>query len=515
MNGTYADNTAIAAAIDSQLDAAYITAAIDGSDFLAFTGTVNSGQTITFTNGSNGDAETLFGFGTPTTVAGTARTVDTLSFDVEFETGGVQSVLIDSNVVSSASFLGLINAQITGGVAQLDGSGFLQVVSDTTGTASTAAITNIVGGVAGAVATISSGAAASDVVGTAGDDVSFTVNDGVNTATITLSGADYATAADDGASLASYINGQLTGAGITGFTASFTGTSLGNDLNLVFTENVNSGATLTIADNGGSVSAATFFGVVGTDTGDALIASSTNATFTIAVDGGLAQSVDINTNIADTTALLAAVNADISGAVAFIDEDGYLAIKSDTSGTSSIVDISAIGGTTSAQLGLSVASNTGSAGSNVVANLSDGDLVINGVSIGAAKAADDTASYSDALSSSKQASGISIAATINRASGSTGVTASVNATEVVGSAASAGTAANTGTLYVNGVQVGLTVQANADANRAQAVNQINSVSGQTELDTNSGRWSQYSLSIRYGRRCISCELRSSRFCNFF
>ena len=294
-----------------------------------------------------------------------------------------------------------------------------------------------------------------------------------------MDNADYATAADDGASLATYINGQLTGAGITGFTASFTGTSVGNDLNLVFTENVNNGATLTIADNGGSVDAATFFGIVGADTGTALVAATTNASFSIAVDGGTAQSVLIDTNIADTTALLAAINADITGATAFIDENDNLAIKSDTSGATSIVDISVVGGTTVAQLGLSVDSDTGSAGSNVVANLSDGDLVINGVSIGAAKAADDTASYSDALSSSKQASGISIAAAINRATGSTGVTASVNATEVVGSAATAGTPADSGTLYVNGVSVGLTVQANADANRAQAVNQINAVSGQT------------------------------------
>ena len=479
LNGTYADETAIAAAIDAQLDAAYVTAAIDGSNFLAFTGTVNSGQTITLTNGSNGDAETLFGFGgAETTVTGTARVVDTLAFDVTIDGGTAQSVLIDSNVVSSASFLGLINAQITGGVAQLSGTNTLQIISDTTGVASSATISNIVGNNSSEDEIFT--AVNTAVGGTAGDDVSFTVDDGANTATITLNNADYATAADNGVSLAAYINGELTSAGVTGFTASFTGTSAGNDLNLVFTENVNNGATLTIADNGGSVGAAAFFGVVGTDTGVALVATSTNASFDIAVDGGSVQSVLIDTNIADTTALLAAINADITGATAFIDENDNLAIKSDTSGTTSILTTSNIGGTTAAQLGLTAPdTDTGAAGSNVVANLSDGDLVINGVSIGAAKASDDTASYSDALSSSKQASGISIAAAINRASGSTGVTASVNATQVVGSAATAGTAANTGTVYINGVEVGLTVQASADANRAHAVNQFNAVSGQT------------------------------------
>lgn len=478
LGGTYANAAAIAAAIDSQLDGAYLSAAIN-TNKLEFTGAVNSGQTITVTNGTNGDASTLFGFAAPTVVTGTARTVDTLAFDVAVDGGAAQSVLIDSNIADNTGFLAVVNGQLTGATASFDGTtGFFTITSDTTGTSSSVAVTNIVGGVPGAIATVYS-AALTEAAGTLGDDVSFTVNDGVNTATITLDGTDYATAADDGASLAAYINGQLTGASITGFTASFIGTSAGNDLKLVFTENVNNGATLTIADNGGSLNAATFLGIVGTDTGDALVAASTNATFSFTVDGGSAQSVLIDTNIANTAALVAAINADITGATAFIDANDKLSIKSDTSGTSSSVVIASANSVTNAQLGLVNGSDTGAAGTNSVANLSDGDLVINGVSIGAAKSADDTASYSDALSSSKQASGISIAAAINRASGSTGVTASVNATEVVGSAASAGTAANSGTVYVNGVAVGLTVQANADANRAQAVNQINAVSGQT------------------------------------
>lgn len=477
LDETYADSVALLLDINNSISGSGFTADYDASGFLEFTETVNEGKVATLNdNGNAGDGATI-GIASGSTNTGTARTIDTLSFDVTIDGGTAQNVLIDSNVTGSTGFLALINSQITGGVAQLSGTNTLQIVSSSTGTSSSATITNIVGNNSSEDEIFT--AVNTAVTGAAGDDVSFTVNDGVNTATITLDNADYATAADDGASLATYINGQLTGAGITGFTASFSGTSAGNDLNLVFTENVNNGATLTIADNGGSVDAATFFGIVGADTGTALVAATTNASFSIAVDGGTAQSVLIDTNIADTTALLAAINADITGATAFIDENDNLAIKSDTSGATSIVDISVVGGTTVAQLGLSVDSDTGSAGSNVVANLSDGDLVINGVSIGAAKAADDTASYSDALSSSKQASGISIAAAINRATGSTGVTASVNATEVVGSAATAGTAADSGTLYVNGVSVGLTVQANADANRAQAVNQINAVSGQT------------------------------------
>src|SRR5690606_16050247 len=103
----------------------------------------------------------------------------------------------------------------------------------------------------------------------------------------------------------------------------------------------------------------------------------------------------------------------------------------------------------------------------------------NNVAIGAARAADDTASYTGAGSSSKEASGISIAAAINRASDSTGVTATVNATVVKGTTSNDGTAGQTANLYVNGVEINLTVQGDADSNRAFAVSQINAVAGQT------------------------------------
>src|SRR5690606_17136516 len=61
--------------------------------------------------------------------------------------------------------------------------------------------------------------------------------------------------------------------------------------------------------------------------------------------------------------------------------------------------------------------------------LQDGDLVINGVTIAASSALDDTSSYTGAATSDGAASAISIAATINKSSDSTGVKAEVNATE--------------------------------------------------------------------------------------
>jgi flagellin len=134
--------------------------------------------------------------------------------------------------------------------------------------------------------------------------------------------------------------------------------------------------------------------------------------------------------------------------------------------------------------GLTVTTTQGStatvAGAVNYDNLDAGDLVVNGTSIREAKASDDTASYDGAVSSSKEASGIAIAAAINDSTAETGVTATANATEVVGTTtATNGTAAETGTLHLNGVAINLTVQGTAEDNRSHAVDQINAVSGQT------------------------------------
>jgi len=115
------------------------------------------------------------------------------------------------------------------------------------------------------------------------------------------------------------------------------------------------------------------------------------------------------------------------------------------------------------------------------ATLASGDMVINGISIGAASAGDDTASYAGADSSAKEGSAIAIAEAINKASDATGVTATANENVVEGTttAAPAGSIGDTGTLTINGVDIDMTVQGTAEENRAYAVSQINSVSGQT------------------------------------
>lgn len=138
-----------------------------------------------------------------------------------------------------------------------------------------------------------------------------------------------------------------------------------------------------------------------------------------------------------------------------------------------------------------------------VGGLESGDLVINGVNIGAADESADTASaeFSSVndriVSSDKSLSGIAVAASINAASADTGVTATVNATSVVGGDGTANTAAiiDTGAgpfaagdlagIYINGVNLG-TVSLQVDGTdidvaqaRTDAVSLINNGSAQT------------------------------------
>ena len=133
-------------------------------------------------------------------------------------------------------------------------------------------------------------------------------------------------------------------------------------------------------------------------------------------------------------------------------------------------------------------------------NLTDGDLVIEGVAISAAKESDDKASATIAsdgtsiLSSSKENSAISVAAAINKVSGETGVTAEVEATKVVGSTSATATADATGfetgdqgQLFINGVDLGNVtlsdtgdgVTIDLDKAKSDAINLINASSGKT------------------------------------
>jgi len=124
---------------------------------------------------------------------------------------------------------------------------------------------------------------------------------------------------------------------------------------------------------------------------------------------------------------------------------------------------------------LARASTTGSA--NAVA-LKAGDLMINGIAIQGSLDSDDSFSNGSSEASTKAASAIAIAAAINKSSGQTGVRAVANATVFQGSGwPTTVTTSSGGNVYINGVQIGITI--GATTKQIDVVNQINAYSKQT------------------------------------
>lgn len=143
------------------------------------------------------------------------------------------------------------------------------------------------------------------------------------------------------------------------------------------------------------------------------------------------------------------------------------------------------------------AGNSSSQDYTGVNGLQDGDLLINGVTIGAADVGADKASAtvssdgSKILSSEKGQSAIAVASAINKVSAETGVTAEVNATKVVGGdgtnvALTQFEEGDQAGIYINGVEVGTVTLQNdgsgaldSDRARADALNLINQNAGKT------------------------------------
>ena len=122
-------------------------------------------------------------------------------------------------------------------------------------------------------------------------------------------------------------------------------------------------------------------------------------------------------------------------------------------------------------VGTSFAS-TAAAGDN---DMAAGDLLINGVSVGASLAVDDNLSYHG-----NDSSAIAKAAAINRVAEQSGVRATVGETTVHGSVMTAATAAATDKLTINGVDTAnLTVNTDAELSRQAVVTAINNISDRT------------------------------------
>ena len=212
-----------------------------------------------------------------------------------------------------------------------------------------------------------------------------------------------------------------------------------------------------------------------------------NDTLALSVDGGTQESITLTAGAyTDTDAMVTEINTQLAastnlqGATAF-NEDESIVIR--TNNTTNSGSLSIIGGNAATNLGLDAFLGTEVGIEKGVKDLVAGDLVINSVSIAGAKDSYDSASYDAALTSSKSASGISVAAAINRSSDDTGVTATANATVVVGgtgSTASTYVAGETGVIHINGVEMGtVTLTGDADTDRTFTTALLNEKSGQT------------------------------------
>jgi len=151
---------------------------------------------------------------------------------------------------------------------------------------------------------------------------------------------------------------------------------------------------------------------------------------------------------------------------------GFDSIKTKDIGVGARASLSSVGGTLTADTNFDA--------------LSAGSLLINGVSIGATLASDDTAS-----SASQAASAIAKAAVINKASGLSGVYAKAGTTVKSGTSGMAvETAASTAVITINGVSIDsfTTSTVSTSISRRSAVNAINAKSALTgviAVDTNS------------------------------
>ena len=120
---------------------------------------------------------------------------------------------------------------------------------------------------------------------------------------------------------------------------------------------------------------------------------------------------------------------------------------------------------------------TGGTAASNIPTFDGGTLSLNGVTIGASLATDDTSSDVTANSSLKQNSAIAIAAAVNRSTSLTGVSATAAANVIVGSTYTAGSLTNG--FMINGVTISALAQLSQAPSKTAVIGAINQYSGQT------------------------------------
>ena len=208
----------------------------------------------------------------------------------------------------------------------------------------------------------------------------------------------------------------------------------------------------------------------GTDTGGVILEAADGRNVVVALGGTL-------------TAGVVGISADtFEGGFTLVSEDGsdIVVTGGDGTGNGDIANSGLIAGSYGGTTGALTTVSQVTAGGGTANALVSGDLVINGVTIGESKAADDTASDTTATSSDAEASALAIAAAINRSTDQTGVTAIVGPTIVTGGSSTAASNGDTGSVYINGVETAaITTTNDLEADRTTAIDAINAISGQT------------------------------------
>ncbi|MCC0024783.1 MAG: flagellar hook protein [Hyphomicrobiaceae bacterium] len=357
---------------------------VSGTGSVATAGSVVGGTftNIDFTNGGSNDGSISFDL---TLDGGTQNTITVAYADVN-------GTAANNAAVTASELAGILNSKIntaegTSGVtyASVNGSGGIDITSNTTGTSSSVDIASF----AAANGATGSGLADGNDTGSAAvaaDSISFSLTvDGGTSDTITIDDAAVTTynaanstslnsASLSAADLVLLINDQATNSGSV---ASVNGTSGGIDFTSTTTGTSSSVAIASFTDNsgGGDIGLAD-----GSDTGSAAVAADA-ISFSLTIDGGTASTITIddaavttynaaNSTSLDSSALTAAnivslINDQAGATVASVNAtSGGVDITSTTTGTSSSVAIASYSASvTAGSTGIADGSDTGSAAS--------------------------------------------------------------------------------------------------------------------------------------------------------
>jgi len=432
-----------------------VVVSINSSDEIVFTNTrADANASLEIVSGNVGGSATEVIFSASGVVSGSNYTASGAQASIREATG---------TAVNTGSFAFNTNS-VTFDISFNDGSGAAAVTGTVT-------VNNT--GAAGADATIAAIQADLDaVLDTAGDITVSLDKDGF---------LSFTAGNDTGAGVSFTIDSFADSAGSGGLVALGLGDGVSTPYaNLSFTSN---GSDTNIVTNA--------TGTIETDSGRDQPPQ--NDTLTVTGLQGGDETVTLSGNFSTREDIVAELNSQLSNATASLDGAGVITITDNDVTQSSSGNTVGISGNAAINLGFDGSGNAssgivreGTAGAGnetqAIRQLLDGDLRISGVSIAASRASDDTASNELADSSSKAASGIAIAAAINRNTETTGVTATVNATVVDGGTANTDRTADgdQGIVYVNGIATSaLSLGTDKETNRANAIAALNQISGQT------------------------------------